>query len=129
MFARCLSALKDERVEASKQLKGPAVTKYSGDKKEFIEHVRKVSKYLSIKSTHFNWWRRYPLTCYKLCTMCSLNVAIRCPHPSSDVSTVRYSCMPCDAVPYITQYRTINSTYDHHIYHTIPYHSTFSVLA
>ena len=42
MFARCLSSLKDERVEASKQLKGPAVTKYSGDKKEFIEHIRKV---------------------------------------------------------------------------------------
>ena len=43
MFARCLSSLKDERVEASKQLKGPAVTKYSGNKEEFVEHVRKVS--------------------------------------------------------------------------------------
>jgi 6-phosphogluconate dehydrogenase len=42
VFARCLSSLKDERVEASKQLKGPAVTKYSGDKKEFVEHIRKV---------------------------------------------------------------------------------------
>ena len=42
MFARCLSSLKDERVEASKQLKGPSVTKYSGDKKEFVEHIRKV---------------------------------------------------------------------------------------
>jgi 6-phosphogluconate dehydrogenase len=42
VFARCLSSLKDERVQASKQLKGPAVTKYSGDKKEFIEHIRKV---------------------------------------------------------------------------------------
>ncbi|CAB3986575.1 6-phosphogluconate dehydrogenase, decarboxylating-like [Paramuricea clavata] len=41
VFARCLSSLKDERVQASKQLKGPAVTKYSGDKKEFIEHIRK----------------------------------------------------------------------------------------
>lgn len=41
VFARCLSSLKDERVEASKQLKGPAVTKYSGDKKEFVEHIRK----------------------------------------------------------------------------------------
>lgn len=41
VFARCLSALKDERVGASKQLKGPAVTKYSGDKKEFVEHIRK----------------------------------------------------------------------------------------
>ncbi|XP_028393838.1 6-phosphogluconate dehydrogenase, decarboxylating-like [Dendronephthya gigantea] len=41
VFARCLSSLKDERVEASKQLKGPSVTKYSGDKKEFVEHIRK----------------------------------------------------------------------------------------
>ena len=41
MFARCLSSLKDERVEASKHLAGPSVTKYSGDKKEFIEHIRK----------------------------------------------------------------------------------------
>jgi hypothetical protein len=41
VFARCLSSLKDERVEASKYLTGPSVTKYSGDKKEFIEHIRK----------------------------------------------------------------------------------------
>ena len=41
MFARCLSSLKDERVEASKYLPGPSNTRYSGDKKEFIEHIRK----------------------------------------------------------------------------------------
>ena len=41
VFARCLSSLKDERVEASKHLTGPAVTKHAGDKKEFIEHIRK----------------------------------------------------------------------------------------
>lgn len=41
VFARCLSSLKDERVDASKQLKGPSVTKYSGNKKEFVEHIRK----------------------------------------------------------------------------------------
>lgn len=41
VFARCLSSLKDERVEASKHLPGPANTKYSGDKKEFVEHIRK----------------------------------------------------------------------------------------
>jgi 6-phosphogluconate dehydrogenase len=41
VFARCLSSLKEERVEASKVLKGPANTKYSGDKKEFVEHLRK----------------------------------------------------------------------------------------
>eukprot|EP00794_Sanderia_malayensis_P015443 gene15443-17021_t len=41
VFARCLSALKDERVLASSHLKGPASSKYTGDKAEFIEHIRK----------------------------------------------------------------------------------------
>ena len=40
MFARCLSAIKEERVAASKILTGPAV-KFTGDKKAFIEAVRK----------------------------------------------------------------------------------------
>jgi 6-phosphogluconate dehydrogenase len=40
VFARCLSAIKEERVRASKILHGPAPTKFSGDKKEFIENVR-----------------------------------------------------------------------------------------
>ncbi|CAH0703379.1 unnamed protein product [Spodoptera exigua] len=40
VFARCLSALKDERVKASKVLPGSA-TKFSGDKKQFLEHLRK----------------------------------------------------------------------------------------
>ncbi|XP_059164296.1 6-phosphogluconate dehydrogenase, decarboxylating-like [Physella acuta] len=41
VFARCLSSLKDERVLASKEITGPSVTKYSGDKKAFIEDIRK----------------------------------------------------------------------------------------
>ncbi|XP_064459572.1 6-phosphogluconate dehydrogenase, decarboxylating-like [Ornithodoros turicata] len=40
VFARCLSSLKDERVQASKVLKGPTA-KFDGDKKEFVEHIRK----------------------------------------------------------------------------------------
>jgi 6-phosphogluconate dehydrogenase len=40
VFARCLSALKDERVAASKVLTGPTKTKSVADKKEFIEQVR-----------------------------------------------------------------------------------------
>ena len=44
MFARCLSSLQAERVSASGQLKGPSSTKYTGDKKEFIEHIRKVTR-------------------------------------------------------------------------------------
>ncbi len=39
VFARCLSAQKDERVRASKVLNGPS-KKFSGDKKAFVEDVR-----------------------------------------------------------------------------------------
>jgi 6-phosphogluconate dehydrogenase len=41
VFARCLSALKDERVAASKVLNGPPKTKTIAEKKEFIEDVRR----------------------------------------------------------------------------------------
>ncbi|HZY64178.1 MAG TPA: decarboxylating NADP(+)-dependent phosphogluconate dehydrogenase [Edaphobacter sp.] len=41
VFARCLSALKDERVAASKVLTGPKKTKTVSEKKEFIEDVRR----------------------------------------------------------------------------------------
>ena len=39
VFARCLSALKDERVQASKIYSGPKVS-FKGDKTQFIEDVR-----------------------------------------------------------------------------------------
>ncbi len=39
VFARCLSAQKDERVAASKILEGPAV-KFEGDRKAFLEDLR-----------------------------------------------------------------------------------------
>ncbi|MDO3381081.1 decarboxylating NADP(+)-dependent phosphogluconate dehydrogenase [Gilvimarinus algae] len=39
VFARCISALKDERVEASKVLNGPEPS-FSGDKAAFIEDLR-----------------------------------------------------------------------------------------
>ncbi|MGM0882982.1 MAG: NADP-dependent phosphogluconate dehydrogenase [Bacillota bacterium] len=41
VFARFLSAMKEERVAASKKLNGPAASSYDGDPKEFIEAVRK----------------------------------------------------------------------------------------
>jgi 6-phosphogluconate dehydrogenase len=41
VFARCLSALKDERVLASKVLEGPKKVKTIAEKKEFIEDVRR----------------------------------------------------------------------------------------
>ena len=39
VFARCLSALKEERVEASKVLKGP-VPSFKGEKAAFVEDIR-----------------------------------------------------------------------------------------
>ncbi|SEF93279.1 6-phosphogluconate dehydrogenase [Bryocella elongata] len=41
VFARCLSAIKEERVEASKILTGPTAPAFTGDKAEFIENVRR----------------------------------------------------------------------------------------
>lgn len=41
VFARCLSALKDERVAASKVLEGPKEKVAAGDRAEFIELVRR----------------------------------------------------------------------------------------
>ncbi|HSI86689.1 MAG TPA: decarboxylating NADP(+)-dependent phosphogluconate dehydrogenase [Candidatus Methylacidiphilales bacterium] len=41
VFSRCISALKSERVAASKVLSGPAETKYTGDKAAFIEDIRR----------------------------------------------------------------------------------------
>ena len=40
VYARCLSALKDERVKASKVFSGPNV-EFEGDKKAFVEDIRK----------------------------------------------------------------------------------------
>lgn len=39
VFARCLSALKDERVEAAKQLSGPSMV-FEGDATAFIEDLQ-----------------------------------------------------------------------------------------
>jgi 6-phosphogluconate dehydrogenase len=39
VYARCLSAMKEARVRASKVLKGPSA-KYDGDRKAFIEQIR-----------------------------------------------------------------------------------------
>ena len=46
VFARVLSSMKEERVAASKQLEGPKTEKFSGDRKAFIESVRR-ALYLS----------------------------------------------------------------------------------
>lgn len=39
VFARCLSALKDERISAAKVLQGPEIS-LDGDKQDFIEYIR-----------------------------------------------------------------------------------------
>ena len=40
VFARCLSAQKDQRIQAAKILQGPVV-EYTGDKKQFLVVLRK----------------------------------------------------------------------------------------
>lgn len=71
VFARFISAMKEERVHASKVLSGPDVKPYDGDKKELIESVRKalyMSKICSYAqgfaqlraaSEEFNWDLKY----------------------------------------------------------------------
>ncbi|KHD84263.1 NADP-dependent phosphogluconate dehydrogenase [Heyndrickxia ginsengihumi] len=71
VFARFISALKDERVAASKLLKGPSAAAFTGDKKAFIELVRKalyMSKICSyaqgfaqmrVASEEYNWDLNY----------------------------------------------------------------------
>jgi 6-phosphogluconate dehydrogenase len=50
VFARLLSALKDERVVASRMLPGPEATKFSGDRTAFIEAVRRALYFSKIVS-------------------------------------------------------------------------------
>ncbi|WP_423188802.1 NADP-dependent phosphogluconate dehydrogenase [Alkalibacterium sp. f15] len=50
VFARYISALKDERVEASKVLPKPATKEYTGDKKELIEKMREALYFSKIMS-------------------------------------------------------------------------------
>lgn len=40
VFARCLSALKEERVQAAEILQGPAGVSFPGEKAEFVEDIR-----------------------------------------------------------------------------------------
>ena len=70
VFARAMSAIKEERVHASKQLKGPD-KKFDGNKKEFIEMIRralyasKVCSYaqgyqlLRAAAEEYNWDLKY----------------------------------------------------------------------
>lgn len=39
VFARCLSAIKDERTRASKVIAGPVKEVFKGDKKQFIDDL------------------------------------------------------------------------------------------
>ncbi|WP_042203213.1 NADP-dependent phosphogluconate dehydrogenase [Paenibacillus camerounensis] len=71
VFARFLSAMKEERVAASKRLQGPEVKRFDGDAKEFIEAVRKalyaskIASYaqgfaqMRVASDEYNWSLNY----------------------------------------------------------------------
>lgn len=43
VFARCLSALQSERIQASQVLPAPAPRSYEGDRAAFIEAIRQVN--------------------------------------------------------------------------------------
>jgi len=71
VFARFISAMKEERVKASKLLSGPAVKPYEGDRGHFIEAVRralymsKICSYaqgfaqMKAASDEYNWNLQY----------------------------------------------------------------------
>ncbi|SFA44719.1 6-phosphogluconate dehydrogenase (decarboxylating) [Parageobacillus thermantarcticus] len=71
VFARFISAMKDERVKASKLLSGPAVKPFEGDRDHFIEAVRralymsKICSYaqgfaqMKAASDEYNWNLQY----------------------------------------------------------------------
>ncbi|WP_438496076.1 NADP-dependent phosphogluconate dehydrogenase [Paenibacillus sp. IHBB 3054] len=71
VFARFISAMKEERVAASKRLKGPEVKSYEGDAKAFIAAVRKalyaskIASYaqgfaqMRVASDEYNWNLNY----------------------------------------------------------------------
>ncbi|MFN6886989.1 NADP-dependent phosphogluconate dehydrogenase, partial [Proteus mirabilis] len=71
VFARYISSLKDQRVAASKVLSGPTPKAFTGDKKAFIENVRralylgKIVSYaqgfqqLKAASDEYNWDLNY----------------------------------------------------------------------
>ncbi|KAG8505569.1 6-phosphogluconate dehydrogenase, decarboxylating, partial [Galemys pyrenaicus] len=71
VFARCLSSLKDERVQASRKLTGPGKIQFQGDKSSFLEDIRKAlyaSKIISYAqgfmllrqaATEFGWTLNY----------------------------------------------------------------------
>jgi 6-phosphogluconate dehydrogenase len=42
VFARCLSSLQSERIEASRLLPAPSAGAYHGDKTQFVESIRQV---------------------------------------------------------------------------------------
>ena len=47
VFARCLSAIKEERIRASKVISGPP-REFKGDKKQFIDDLEQVRSNLSL---------------------------------------------------------------------------------
>ena len=78
MFARCLSSLKAERVEASRVLNGPAAARYDGDRKQMIEDIRQVMNVanccVSLKA--FVYSRKLQKVHFKKCGDCNIAAAV-----------------------------------------------------
>ncbi|MDX8359690.1 MULTISPECIES: NADP-dependent phosphogluconate dehydrogenase [Bacillaceae] len=58
VFARFISAMKEERVKASSMLSGPKSPAFDGDRQEFIEAVRK-ALYMSKICSYAQGWAQY----------------------------------------------------------------------
>ncbi|XP_006785836.1 6-phosphogluconate dehydrogenase, decarboxylating [Neolamprologus brichardi] len=105
VFARCLSSLKDERVEASRSLSGPQGVKFSGNKATFLEDIRKAlyaSKIISYAqgfmllrqaANEFGWTLNYGAIALMWRGGCIIRRYF-CPHVSTQQ---KFASLPCCA--------------------------------
>ena len=85
MFARCLSAIKEERTRASKVISGPQKEPFKGDKQQFIDDLEQAlyaSKIISytqgfmlMRETAKEVRSPTPLHCITLLTVFALDVS------------------------------------------------------
>ena len=53
VFARCLSSLQSERIEASQLLAAPTTRPFEGDRVQFIEAIRQVRSFICLNFKSF----------------------------------------------------------------------------
>lgn len=113
VFARCLSSLKDERVEASRSLSGPQGVVFSGDKAAFLEAIRKVDDATQYTTTRWCVGYNTPpelsyssqnsqctsyLSCFKI-SFCLFFITVTCIHLNCCHFSVCRPSMPPRSFP------------------------------